>query len=571
MGACCARQPVPDGGHGPTVGVVLDSTLLKFEGVPTAYPGAPSDDYKLTSSVQCAAVCGVFTSALRAQAARVADFPDTSSERAVWVCKWLSGPAAALHPFQLLPTASATEVFDKLVTLSAKLVDNRFSGHDHGHSRVFVGARGAGKSMSLRRFLVAGPVVFEKLRVVYIDASTFSGGSLFSEVQSLDLRSAPLAVEAASGFAESKTGDAAISTGTTDEECKSVAPPAAFDGMKKHLTKQGLYLMVIVDEMEHLFETSTPTSFRILDEIRLMSSQNTGRVSVIGCSSTSFMPGLLRGGGSLPDTIRAQFRVFSSTGDRVQTDMNGQKFQVCDIAQPSPVSSDAVAHFCVTPRILSHQRIVAFVRGTNARRLYNSRELASGDLELAPLMEFAVSPAKKEVPDAHAVLDALYTLLVIKNSKVLARCLKGHSADARLRTGAFQCELADLDSDAIGSIDWDVDFFPITVPEVDAVRRAWFAEMPPARMEEIIRFLEIDAALVTRINGCVYPWSVLALCRHANYHYYQGYHMSDVMNFVSLKTLMSVKNTVLRVLLDTGLQKQALQGLLSLFMIWRSK
>ena len=490
MGACCARQPVPDGGHG--VGVVLDSTLLKFEGVPTAYPGAP------TSSVQCAAVCGVF--------------PDTSSEQAVWVCKWLSGPAAALHP-----------IFDKLVTLSAKLVDNRFSGHDHGHSRVFVGARGAGKSMSLRRFAVAGPVVFEKLRVVYIDASTFSGGSIFSEVQSLDLRA------------------------------ESEAPPAAFDGMKNHLTKQGLYLMVIVDEMEHLFET--PTSFRILDEIRLMSSQNTGRVSFIGCSSTSFMPGLLRGGGSLPDTIRAQFRVFSSTGDRVQTDMNCQKLQVCDIAQPSPVSADAVAHFCVTPRILSHQRIVAFVRGTNARRL------ASGDPELAPLMEFAAmtgyaSTYKKEVPDAHAVLDALYTLLVIKNSKVLARCLKGHSAD----------ELADLDSDAIGSIDWDVDFFPITVPEVDAVRRAWFTEMPPARMEEIIRFLEIDAALVTRINGCVYPWSVLALCRHANYHYYQGYHMSDV---VSLKTLMSVKNTVLRVLLDTGLQKQALQGLLSLFMIWR--
>lgn len=427
------------------------------------------------------------------------------------------------------------------------------------------------------------------------EAAAYGQGSLFSEVQSLDLRSAPLAVEAASGFAESKNGDAAISTGAvqlhtrlglvhadagaTEEECKPVAPPAAFDGMKNHLTKQGLYLMVIVDEMEHLFETSAPKSFRILDEIRLMSSQNTGRVSVIGCSSTSFMPGLLRGGGSLPDTIRAQFRVFSPTGDRVQTDMNGQKLQVGDIAQPSPVSSDDVAHFCVTPHNLSHQRIVTFVRGTNARRLYKSRELAPGDLELAPLMEFAVSPAMtgyastymKEVPDAHAVLDALYTLLVIKNSKVLARCLKGHSADARLRTGAFQCELADLDSDAIGSIDWDVDFFPITVSEVDGVRRAWFADMPPPRMEEIIRFLEIDAALVTRINGCVYPWSVLALCRHANYHYHQGYHMSDVINLASLKTLMSVKNTVLRVLLDTGLQKQALQGLLSLFMIWRSK
>lgn len=488
----------------------------------------------------------------------------------------------------LLPfvrTAADTYITDTVGAVAARLARNGFVAHPTGHSLVMVGPRGAGKSHALRRAAVTLGLRHRNLRVVYISAKDVSRvghplnvpGGLEQALLAMGLRadrgdasagasqtptslsgaSTPLhspahaasggsarlvpAAETAPAAAEVPASTLHAARGSTREHpppaqdagagvasigADSSRDAAAAQSLFEHLEAHGLRLLLLLDELEGLYQTNTDASMATVAYLASLVESSAGLTAVVAVSSSSLTYPLMRGG-DLPAAEAVYARMFPTLA-RPLPDMNGQKLQLRRIPVASPVDPAAVLPFCVSGLSDAAHRVVMFALGSHVRSMYHGTLPHRVVAPLADVVSRASSSRKGLVrdyfeaePGAVQLLAALYDEAAAINGQLLARVLdRGVPPDAPL--------LDRIDTAAVEAIDWAAEFKPVPAGRVIALARGlWPTDIHTRnKLGNYLWFLHADAAFITVIQGDgredlerypIFPSSPLSLLLHVQW------------------------------------------------------
>ena len=546
---------------------ILATTLRQWKLPPAENP--PQRDTVETDHMFCSSTRGELADFLRASPTLHSLVDDATTAAGTEAGARLRALGGALThdralanevPVPLLPSVhTSTDVFitDVLGGVLDRLVRGEFNGHANGHSCIFIGPRGSGKTYALRRVALTASVRYASLRVVYVTAKHIADAShplrdgLCSLLLKLDLQgpavqcSAALASSSDSAAAArpnigaassaSSSGGTAAAAAPSNGGASAAAPSSAsVDALLRHLHSQRLHLLVVVDEMEALYETREAYAHRVVLELAALADINKGLTAVVGCSSSSLLYPLVQGGRNdrMPAPLRAAH--FPLADVFTLADMNDQKMALRNIPAPPPVGGEDVAAFCKQGGGEHASRIVAFVLGSNARRLYKRK--------LPPLL-YAPVPAcstagTRSVPYATAFRDAhplmldllamIYDFLGAQNADLLKRVLR-----AVPRTASV---LQTLNLPAIGSVNWLERFAPLASDTVWSLARVLQAEngFDEGEIHAMLDFLHYDAAVIVMQRGdamdelTVYPSCVLAVVQHLRWRERQVFSITDV-------------------------------------------
>jgi hypothetical protein len=429
--------------------------------------------------------------------------------------------------FAALETPAAVGIAKEIGLLVWRLTHDHFAGADSGHSRIVIGPRGAGMTVALKRFTVVAPLLLPSLRVVYINLSSIHNGGhpahqgLAKFLLGLDLRCEKSSDSGGESVADVKETPAAT-TNTPTETRKS-----PFLRLQETLVCEGLHLMIILDEMDVLFQASGRDARALIDEVHAFATTTSGRTSVVGCSSSCFMYSLVKGGTEVPPPLHDIFLAVKNDADSPAScalpDMNADKLQLCLISHPIPPTSTRRDRlFFVDGVTESQKRIVAFFLGNNVRHLYKRAlpySCVAPTLRLtgkrhAPVPALVRSAVEAE-PLIVAVCAAMYNFWFENNKNLLSSVVaEGSDIDIIRR----------VDLKRIGSIDWEKSFKPLEHgSQLTAVLRQ---AIPMEQLNDgagvtlALQFLEFDVALVVTYDDPItkrklwYPESVLSVLLH---------------------------------------------------------
>lgn len=331
------------------------------------------------------------------------------------------------------------------------------------------------------------------------------------------------------------------------------------DTVVRHLRAQGLFLMVIIDAMEALYQDSSVEIRSVIDEIAWLANTTSGRTSLMGCTSSSLHP-LVKGEGWLPQSLETKC------------------FPMCAVRSPLPhLKRDTVCRVIIAPNALIDTSTVSgfiehpfsaadlsatlFAYGSDVAALTEASDAPSPPL--LPLRTLAASLSTRAMPtytdaflaafpETIAACTAIYDMLYQRNKALLdafmlapsavasgasAGAGRSHTLDAAADTTAVTAPAATvltaysaadvhnvlrrISARVVGGTDWRRRFKPLTEADIPEV----FASILPARdimkEEAILDFLHFDAALVVTVHELpgsehfdLYPSSLLALIAH---------------------------------------------------------
>jgi hypothetical protein len=452
--------------------------------------GQPHPDVKHTHHLFCPSMCGEFASALRdalpAELLAGAHSPGAQL-RALGDALTRDPQLAVQLPTAFLPavrtptdtfiTNSVGEVLQELVSKPG------FLGRANGHSSVLVGPRGSGKTYALRRLALTASVLYPELRVVYVSAKGITSvpwhplrAGLCEMLLGLGLGAvAPVpadaggvhnaaAVAAADGVPP--VPPAAVAGAGVQAVATDPAPAAAsVDALIQHLGN--LRLLILVDEMEALYTTTADFAYQTLGQIEALADSPAGRTAVVGCSSSSLLYPLIRGGNPLHISLRkALFPMADPELDATRrlSDMNGQKLALQELPAARCTDISVVEGFAVPGTTAEQHRVVAFVMGNNIRRLF-VKKVAGFLMAPVPYYSDASSPMEtsgREVrvayPGIISILTRIYDMLAGKNWELLLSALGEDVEPPKLQPR--------LNVEAIANTDWYSLFKPLTADNI---------------------------------------------------------------------------------------------------------
>ena len=469
-------------------------------------------------------------------------------------------------PLEVLPSVdSSTDEFltDKLGYTLHRLARGWFRGHANGHSCVYIGPRGSGKTYTLRRLALAASVRHPHVRVVYISAKNINAVNhpLRNGLCGLLLGSLKLqgtATATAAPTSEGLSSSQAASTVPTVESgafaeagpapprstavasTVSASPTADVDALLTHLHHEKLRLLVILDEMEALYATRERCAYEVVQEIEALSDVDRGLTAVVGCSSSSLLYPLVKGGNGLPPSLAEAH--FPLTKAFTLGDMNGQKLTLRPIPVPTPVDVGAAAPFCKGGDTNNDTcRVFAFALGSNVRRLYDGKLDAP---LLAPVASFCNAASKtvahaQDFSAAHPkmleLLERFYDALAFRNADLLNGIVQPPP------DGGSGCLLQGLKLRTIQCVEWSTRFLPLDPETVRAIARVTLAEEGrfSQSLDAMLDFLHYDTALIVAQRGAVhsdvtiFPSSILAVLMHMHWMAQNRFGFNDLARSTS--------------------------------------
>jgi hypothetical protein len=530
------------------VSSVLATALRTWSLRPTDSP--PQRDAVTTNRVFCPSTRGELAGVLRASP-KLSSYVDNERAPAADVGGWLRALGGTLThdfdlasevPLSLLPSVlTSTDVFvtDLLGGVLHRLVRGEFRGHANGHSCVLIGPRGSGKTYALRRIALTASVRYESLRVVYVTAKHVAEPShplrdgLCSLILGLNLLSQRAAVPTSLSAADASDAVASgcsVAVASADIDASSERP-STVDALMCHLISQKLRLLVILDEMEALYEAKEEFAHKVVLELAALADIDSGRTAVVGCSSSSLLYPLVQGGRTarMPPELRSTH--FPLADAFHLTNMNDQKMTLQEIPLPPPMGGKDVAAFCSPGSGESAARVVAFVLGCNVRRLYK-REFPRPLYAPVPSLDnveyaksFRSAPQYGCMPD---LLAMMYDVLGAQNEDLLKRVLRAAPPAADV--------LHTLDAQAIGAINWPQSFTPLSSSTTWALARVLQAQdgLDEVTVNAMLDFLHHDASVIVLLRGAsmddfaVFPSCVLAVVLHLRWRQRQLFTLRDV-------------------------------------------
>lgn len=297
-------------------------------------------------------------------------------------------------------------------------------------------------------------------------------------------------------------------------------------------------LVVLIDEVEALYEEDSDAAFAILRELQILSTTPSGVISVVCVTSSSLGYSLINGGNIQPPEMQRE--LFHLTRDKRIPDLNGEKLRLRRIPPALPSDASAFAPFCVLgPGGLVPPEVL-FAVGPHVRSLY-LRRIPRTSAPSTLLQSSAETSAYARLflvhnPSALVLLESLYDALAAQNSELLLDVLTPAKE-------ASNASLLDrIRVSAVRTIDWATAFKPLSGGQVMSIARIVWA---PAQLDatlyaNILSFLCMDTPLficgdrssdgpIDFVSSCLWPSSPLAVLLHAQWRKTQKISLDDAM------------------------------------------
>ena len=334
--------------------------------------------------------------------------------------------AEFLLDYDLFSTWSHQGIFDILLSHAHSLSRNEYYDTMGECSATLVGAKGIGKTRSLRTFVKLVPKIFKNICTIYINFNNIfaTGSKLQSSIISIVTQ---------------KLSELEIEIPETDDPKKAL-------------------LSLLVDELDQLYKSIEISSLCSLHDLVALGNQSTGTVSVIVCGSSAMMEALITC--NADENIRREFPLLNKGAPS----LNGTKYLTRRVYSTLPTDLDAVASITHTPNNEEHKawlRFVAFAGGCSARttgRILRDHSMSGALLEgLSPDSAFT-GHNTLAVSDLSLLRTSILKATYKKNKKLLKKLM-----DASTCT---------IDIDKVAIIEWEKLFMPLTFKEVKCTWKA---------------------------------------------------------------------------------------------------
>ncbi len=241
-------------------------------------------------------------------------------------------------PEKIFDAPAQQEMMTLLFSVVDKLTSNAYVGMPGVNTLTVMGPRGLGKSGILDIFADVGGVLYDNLVVLHYSFIKVgeSGNPIYDT---------PLIMKAA--------------------ELLNVVngPGSLFDEIVKDLKLQDKYLLVVVDELDKLYQQEpTDKLVQHLKDINALGNDGSGRVYTLLCGSSSSLLDLI-GKKTDPD-LTMRFPMLKRSQDLNKTKFHGKRVRLS-----APNNLDAVAAQMKVELSIDNLREIAFVTGANARNI----------------------------------------------------------------------------------------------------------------------------------------------------------------------------------------------------------
>ena len=427
----------------------------------------------------------------------------------------LTTPNHGLHHFSLLPAVRSPgdlHLFSTLAYSTAKLARTKYFGHGEGHSLVYIGSRGCGKTLALQRFALTATVAFPDVRVVYIDARNCNvpshplfGGlvpALRQHLFSAEDASAESSLQPLAAQPTAATGTAPVVDTVPRSPVHHTTGAAGIRDLEGVLQDGKIRLVVLLDEMEEVYKHDTCGTRAVLHDVAQMATSSSGRVIVAACGSSSVLSMLVKA--VLPASMHNSYPLAAAA-----VDMNGSK--LCERRLPPSLPMDCTRLEPFFPEApMQVRKLACFHLGTLPRVLHEPRHTAAhAAVEAWGRGSLHESMYCTAYPFAQRYLEAILDRLVERNMHWLSDVApRGYVDDGRV--------VAVLSSDKGSGFNRLV---PLNDDDVD---EAWRATMDGAgdtmRLSHL-RFMSDCNYIVLREQPrlAVYPSSCKTLALHLKF------------------------------------------------------
>ena len=357
-----------------------------------------------------------------------------------------------------------------------------FQGERGTSSSTLVGCKGLGKTTAFRNFITLAPLLYEDVIPIFItcedNVSTGLADTTF-------LKAVEVLCEMELGWEIRKKLNFLELSATRLTEC---------------LATKGKYLLLIIDELDMLYQTNPDRFPRITDslsELSCIGNSPSGRISCVLSGSSAMLEHLIRTN-VLPG-MKDEF-----AGLKGAMNLNGTKFATRRISPSSPLDLDAVESITRTMncfQTVDWIKMVTFAAGANPREV--QRVLDKTDpLDLLQMDADANYSGQNtlKIPVIRSFLNSILNKLVHKNFDTVIKPITE-------------------DLNKVKSIDWVKAFKPLTYADCGLIWRKVSTETTPFDLNYAIFHLAdrgwINAYQVKDGNPkTIFPISVLKLVRH---------------------------------------------------------
>lgn len=339
--------------------------------------------------------------------------------------------------YTIYQTDAHKGIYNRLLAQSNSLVNDSFTNRQGENCITLIGAKGIGKTTSLKTFVTLSKYVVPNLYAIYISLNNIQIDK--------DLK------------------DKTVLT-VVLEMMKSLGFPLRDRADEDHighylvaiLREQKAKLLLLIDELDQLYKSTDKVALLDLHELSYLGNQPTGTVSVIVCGSSAMMEHLITTNASQP--IREEFPLLSAGAPN----LNGTKFQTRRVVSYLPtdlVTISILAEKSLTNSNIKWIRLVAFVAGASARSVGRVVGDSSKDGEIINSVspEFSYTGANTLSKPHLAQLRAKILKKLYAKNAVLLNSIKNAS---------------DLTA-AIADTSWEkggaMEFLPLTYKEVQKI------------------------------------------------------------------------------------------------------
>mmetsp|Transcript_12188 Transcript_12188/g.18415 ORF Transcript_12188/g.18415 Transcript_12188/m.18415 type:complete len:503 (+) Transcript_12188:189-1697(+) len=385
---------------------------------------------------------------------------------------------------RLFRTTTQNQIFSILWSQVDNLCKGNYKGTHGLCATTMVGAKGIGKTATLKIFNATAKYAFENLIELYISMNNIlSKGCPMQTSSILDI-----------------VADELERIGITFED--DVRLPMLAQRIIAALSKAGVYLHICVDELDQAYKVNGkvyPAVVRSLHDLVYLGNQPSGRIAVLVCSSSAMIENLITS--NADGRLRDDF-VLLKTG---ATNLNDNKFITKRVYSTTPVDLDEVAKILDLPfddNNKPYLRLVAYSSGCFARNVERVVKESYPEHDL-----LGVATPEKELPGGRFLLWNKIMKQLKKKNRTL--CADIFPVNASIQTVIRN----------IISVAWEEKFTPLNF---DEVHKIWLKLIKKNRLDasenliyNILHFADQNWITFDGIrNGRphrIYPFSMASL------------------------------------------------------------
>lgn len=248
--------------------------------------------------------------------------------------------------YQVYNTEAHKGIYSRLISQSNTLVKDGYVNRMGENCITLVGAKGIGKTTSLKTFVTLSKYVVPGFYAIYVSLNNIL---IDKDLSSKTLLTVVVKILRGLGV-----------------EIRDMTADEVHTGLHlvNVLLEKKIKLLLLIDELDQLYKIKEKVALENLHELSFLGNQSTGTVSVIVCGSSAMMEFLITTNAS--QSIRDEFPLLTMGAPN----LNGTKFQTRRVSSNLPIdliTTGILAEKHTTSQTINWVRLVAFVAGAGAR------------------------------------------------------------------------------------------------------------------------------------------------------------------------------------------------------------